>query len=105
MDEPTGDFLRIERGIGFARRLQQRFSALQVRTQRTDTSPKAGGEIGSTSTAPGRIGKVRLGGDRCHRLKGAGALSPSKPAKYTMKPLRLRRVMAYDVRLQSILRN
>ena len=105
MDQPPRDFLRIDGGIGFARRFQQRFAAFQERAQRTDTSPEAGGEIGSTSTAPRGIGKVRLGGDRCHRLKTGGALSPSKPAKYTMKPLRLRRVMAYDERLQSTPRN
>ena len=81
------------------------FAPLELRTQRTDAPFQPGSQIGSTNTAPGGIGKARLGGDRCHRWKGAGALSPSKLAKYNMKPLRLRRVMAYDERLQHPARN
>jgi len=104
MNQPSRHLPGIECRIRFSRRFQERFAALEERTQRTDTSPEAGGEIGSTNTAPGGIG-VRLGGDRCHRLEEGGALSPSKPAKYTMKPLRLPHGMAYDERLQSSLRN
>src|SRR5262249_10911150 len=100
MDKPSRHFPGVNRRIRFTNGLEQCFAPLELRTQRTDAPFQPGSQIGTTNTAPGGVGKGRLGGDRCHRWKGAGALSPSKLAKYTMKPLRLRRVMAYDERLQ-----
>src|ERR1051325_912033 len=105
MHEPPRNLLRVKGRVGLPDRLEQCFPALQQRTQPASATLDAGSEISTTGSARGGIGEVRLGGDRCHRLKVAGALSPSKPAKYTMKPLRLRRWMAYDERLQSALRN
>src|SRR4029079_4954625 len=98
--QPSRHFLGINGRIRFTNRLEQRLASLELCTERTDASFQPGSQIDTTSTAPGGVRKGRLGGDRCHRWKGAGALSPSKLAKYTMKPLRLRRLMAYDERLQ-----
>jgi len=104
VNEPARHLLGIQRRVGFADRLDERLPSFEPRSQRANPSLEPGGEIGTTSTAPGGIGKVRLAEIGVTARRG-GALSPSKLAKYTMKPLRLRRVIAYDERLQHSPRN